>query len=189
MSFAFKLYKGRDGQGTSLPSQGRDDQASSLKSKYPTIIRKASKVLQKYHNPDPIAWLIGPANKTVVQIEGTPYLALIDSGAQLSALPESLVEKLKLKVHGLNTIIEVEATGGSLVPYTGYVEARLSIPGTKAMNQNSLFIVIKDTNYTDRVPVQLGTLHINEALALMTWEEYGKLCGMGKSQLSSQTNS
>ena len=102
-------------------------------------------------------------------------MALIDSGAQLSALPESLVEKLKLKVHGLNTIIEAEATGGSLVLYTGYMEARLSIPGIKAMNQNSLFMVIKDTNYTDRVPVQLGTLHINEALALVTQEEYGKL--------------
>ena len=98
-------------------------------------------------------------------------MALIDSGAQLSALPESLVEKLKLKGHELNTIIEAEATGGSLEPYTGYVEARLSIPGIKAMNQNSLFMVIKYTNYTDRVPVQLGTLHINEALALVTQEE------------------
>ena len=47
-----------------------------------------------------------------VKIEGKPYLALIDSGAKLSALLESLVEKLKLKVHNLNTIIEVEATGG-----------------------------------------------------------------------------
>ena len=102
-------------------------------------------------------------------------MTLIDSGAQLSALPESLVEKLKLKVHNLNTIIEAEATGGSLVPYTGYVEARLSIPGIKVMNQNSLFLVVKDTNYTNRVPVQLGTLHINEALAAVMREEYGNL--------------
>ena len=102
-------------------------------------------------------------------------MALLDSGAQLSALPESLVEKLKLKVHNLNTIIEAEATGGSLVPYTGYVEARLSIPGIKAMNKNSLFMGVKDTNYTNRVPVQLGTLHINEALAVITREEYGNL--------------
>ena len=78
------------------------------------MISKISKVLQKYHNPNPIAKLIGPANETKVQIEGKSYLALIDSGAQLSALPESLVEKLKLKVHNLNTIIEAEATGGVL---------------------------------------------------------------------------
>ena len=102
-------------------------------------------------------------------------MSLIDSGAQLSALPESLVEKLKLKVHNLNTIIEAKATGGSLVPYTGYVEARLSIPGIKAMNQNSLLTVVKDTNYTNRVPLQLGTLHINQALAVVTREEHGNL--------------
>ena len=102
-------------------------------------------------------------------------MALIDSGAQLSALPESLVTKLNLKIHKLDTLIEVEATGGSLVPYSGYVEARLSIPGIKAMNHNSLFMVVKDTNYTKRVPIQLGTLHIDEALSLVMGEEYGKL--------------
>ena len=104
--------------------------------------------------------LIGLANETFVKIEGESYLALIDSGAQLSALPESLVTKLNFKIHKLDMLIEVEATGGSLVPYFGYVEAKLSIPGIKAMNHNSLFMVIKDTNYTKRVPVQLGTLHI-----------------------------
>ena len=114
-------------------------------------------------------------NETFVNIEGESYLALIDSGAQLFALPESLVKKLKLKIHHLDTLIEAEATGGSLVPYTGYVEARLSIPGIKAMSQNSLFMVVKDTDYTDRVPVQLGTLHIDEALALVTRKAYGNL--------------
>ena len=43
------------------------------------------------------------------------------------------------------------------------------------MNKDSLFMVVKDTEYTSRVPVQIGMLHINEALALVTREEYGKL--------------
>ena len=50
--------------------------------------------------------MIGPANETKVQIEGEPFLTLIDSRTQLSTLPELLVEKLKLKIHSLNTIIE-----------------------------------------------------------------------------------
>ena len=54
--------------------------------------------------------LIGPANETFVNIEGESYLALIDSGAQLSALQESLITKLNLKIHKLDTLIEVEAT-------------------------------------------------------------------------------
>ena len=41
------------------------------------------------------------------------------------------------------------------------------------MNQNSLFMVVKNTNYTNRVPVQLGTLHIKEALSVATRQEYG----------------
>ena len=44
------------------------------KSRHPSIISKISKVLQKYHNPDPIARLIGPANETKVQIEGKSFL-------------------------------------------------------------------------------------------------------------------
>ena len=36
-------------------------------------------------------------------------------------------------------------------------------------------MVVNDTNYTKRVPVQLGTLHIDEALSLVMGEEYGKL--------------
>ena len=58
------------------------------------MISKISNVLQKHHNPDPIARLIGAANETAVQIEGGVIFD-IDSGAQLSAFPESLVRKLK----------------------------------------------------------------------------------------------
>ena len=176
LSLPFKLHSGRDNKGVSLPSQERDSEASSPESKFPKLTTKIAKILKEYHNPDPIARLIGPTNETFVKIEGKPYLALIDSRAQLSALPELLVKKLKLQIHSLNTIIKAEAMGGgSLVPYSGYVEANLSIPGIKAMNKDSLFMVVKDTKYTNRVPVQIGTLHINAALASVIREEYGKL--------------
>ena len=42
------------------------------------------------------------------------------------------------------------------------------------MNKVSLFMVVKDMEYTNRVPVQIGMPHINEALASVTKEEYGK---------------
>ena len=54
---------------------------------------------------------MGPANETFVKIEGESYLALIYSGAQLLAIPESLVTKLYLKIHKLDTLIGAEATG------------------------------------------------------------------------------
>ena len=109
----FKLHSGRDDKGASLPCQDRDNETSTAKFKSLKLTAKVAKTLREYHNPDPIARLIGPANETFVKIDGKPYLALIDSGAQLSALPESLVKKLKLQIHNLDTIIRAEATGGS----------------------------------------------------------------------------
>ena len=42
-------------------------------------------------------------------------------------MSELLVQALKLPVHKLNTLIEAEASGGGIIPYVGYVEARLAI--------------------------------------------------------------
>ena len=68
-------------------------------------------------------------------------------------------------------MIEAEVSGGGVTPYTGYVEARLTIPGIKQMDKDSLFMVTNDSSYTQRVPIQLGTLHIREAMQLATKEE------------------
>ena len=128
-------------------------------------------MIQKYHNPDPLLWLIGLANEATILIEGQQFLALIDSGAQLSTMSELLVQALKLPIHKLNTLIEAEVSGGGITPYTRYVEARLTIPGIKQMDKDSLFMVTNDSPYTQRVPIQLGTLHIREAMQLATKKE------------------
>ena len=39
------------------------------------------------------------------------------------------------------------------------------------MDKDSLFMVTNDSPYTQRVPIQLGMLHIREALQLATEEE------------------
>ena len=128
-------------------------------------------MVQKYHNPDPLLRLIGPANETTVIVEGQKFLALIDSGAQLSMMSRSLVQALKLPIHRLNTLIEAEASGGGVISYEGYVEARLAILGIAKMDWDSLFMVSNDSPYTKRVPLQIGTLHIWEALQAITKEE------------------
>ena len=120
---------------------------------------------------DPLLELIWPANEATVLIEGQQFLALIDSEAQLSTMSESLVHALKLPIHQLNTLIEAEVLGGGITPYTGYVEARLAIPGIRQMDKDSLFMVTNDSPYTQRVPIQLGTLHIREAIQMATDEE------------------
>ena len=123
-----------------------------------------SQVVQKYHNLDPLLRLIGLANEATIIVEGQQFLALIDSGAQLSTMSELLVQALRLPIHKLNNLIEAEVSGGGTTPYTGYVKARLTIPGIKQMDKDSLFMVTNDSPYMQRVPIQLGTLQIREAL-------------------------
>ena len=136
---------------------------------------KISQVAEKYHNPDPLVRLIGPANEAVIIVEGQEFPALIDSGAQLSTMSEALVQALKLPVHNLSTLIKAEASGGNTVPYVGYVEARLQIPGIQVMNKDSLFMVSNNSPYMDCVPIQLGTLHTREAMKSATQDELAKL--------------
>ena len=71
-----------------------------------------SQVVQKYHNPDPLLRLIGPANEATLTVEGQQFLALIDSRAQLSTMLEMLVQSLRLPIYKLNNLIEAEVSGG-----------------------------------------------------------------------------
>ena len=110
---------------------------------------KISQVAVKYHNPDPLLRLIGPANEAAIIVEGQEFPALIDSGVQLSTMSEVLVQALKLPVHKLNTLIEAEVSGGNTIPCVGYVEARLQIPGIQVMNKDLLFMVSNNSPYMD----------------------------------------
>ena len=170
--------RGGEGEGRSSPkSQVRGGRGGSHSSSSANrgLSAFGAAVEDRYHNPDAVVRLVGPANESVVVLEGKRLKALIDSGAQLSSIPISLVRKLRLRLFHLDTIIEAERTGGGLVQYHGYVEVRLQIPGIKTMDMDTLFMVVDDSPYTDRVPVQLGTLQIDEAIKRATEKELKSL--------------
>ena len=52
----------------------------------------------RYLNPDPLVRLIGETNETQVKLEGQNFTALIDSGAVISQITESLANMLGLKI-------------------------------------------------------------------------------------------
>ena len=162
--------------GQSLPDDRQETRRSPSPEPIPsTIDMKISQVAKKNHNPDPLLRLIGLANEAVIIVEGQEFPALINSGAQLSTMLEALVQALKLPVHNLNTLIKAEVSGGNTIPYVGYVEARLQIPGIQVINRDSLFMVSNNSPYMDWIPIQLGTLHIREAIKSATQDELAKL--------------
>ena len=60
------------------------------------------------------------------------------------------------------------------MPYHGYIECRLNPPQIEKFDQDVLMLVIDDSPYGTRVPIQIGTLHIDMAINLATEEERTK---------------
>ena len=59
---------------------------------------------------------------------------LIDSGAQISSISDEFTKELNLEVKKLETLLDLEPTGGGQVHYDGYVEVRLQILNVQAFN-------------------------------------------------------
>ena len=124
-----------------------------------------------YHNPDPLVRLIGEANETDIVIENKQVKGLIDSGAQISSISDTFASKLGLEIKQLNTLLDLEPTGGGQVPYGGYVELCMRVPNVKAFDLDVLMLVIPESEYSRRVPIAIGTIHIDEIIDLITDEE------------------
>ena len=101
--------------------------------------------------------------------------ALIDLGAQISAISKSMAKTLGLPIRKLETLLDVEGSAGSDIPYLGYTELRLDIPEIAKFDHDVLMMVYPDSKYSHRVPVIIGTLHIDEALDLATYDKLASL--------------
>ena len=132
-------------------------------------------IQERYYNPDPLFRLIGESNEADIQIDGNRMTALIDSGAQISAITKGMAKKMKLKVQKLQKLLRIEGTGGGKVPYKGYVEVLLEVPGVRNLSKYILMLVIDNSEYGERVPIQIGTLHIDMILEKATTKELDKL--------------
>ena len=89
------------------------------------MIHKILRQSNLYHNPNPLYRLGGEINESTVLVKGQKARALIDSGSQLSSISLAWVKKLKLNPWQLHSVLQIEGSGGSEIPYLGYVEAPL----------------------------------------------------------------
>ena len=68
-------------------------------------------------------------------------------------------------------MLHLKRKGGILIPYKGYIEANLTIPGLHQYNEDMLFLVILDHKYGERVSVQIGTQVVDHLVATVTEKE------------------
>ena len=82
---------------------------------------------------------------------------------------------LKLNPWQLHSVLQIEGSRGSEVPYLGYVEAYLKVPEVSAFDIDVLFLIVPYSMHTAHVPITLGTLHIDMVINLATKSELENL--------------
>ena len=101
--------------------------------------------------------------------------ALVDSGVQISAVSMTFAKKHQLPIWQLQKLLDFEGFGGVEIPYIGYTQIQLKIPGIQDYHKDILVFIQKDSRYSERVPIILGTLHIKDILHSATKEELKNL--------------
>ena len=93
----------------------------------------------KYHNPDPLCRLIGPKNEVIVNNE--QVTTLVGSGAQISAVSMTFAKCHNLPIWQLQQLLDFEGFGGVDIPYIGYIQIQLQIPGVKDYDKDILVFI------------------------------------------------
>ena len=125
-------------------AQGKRDRPQ----KRSTVNQDVTALKELYHNPDPLVRLIGEANETDIIIENEKVKGLIDSRAQVSSISDTFASKLGLEIKQLDTLLDLEPTGGGQVPYNGYVELQMRVPNVGAFDLDVLMLVIPESKYS-----------------------------------------
>ena len=65
-------------------------------------------------------------------------------------------------------MLQIEGSGGSEVPYLGYVKTHCKVPEVKAFDFNVLLLIVPDSVHETHTPITLGTLCIDMVINLAT---------------------
>ena len=100
--------------------------------------------------------LLGHANEATVTLENTKCTALLDSGSQVSTISQAFYEqhlRHRVPLHSLDEVLKIECADGQLLPYLGYVEAKVNFPGVNVGDLVAVLLVCPLTEYSRQVPV------------------------------------
>ena len=125
----------------------------------------------QYYNSDPLCRLIGLRNEVQVVMNNEEVTSLVDSGAQISAVSMAFAKCHGLPIWQLQQLLDFKGFGGVDIPYIGYTQVQLKIPGIQGYAKDILVIIQKDSRYSECVPVILSTLHIKDIVESATRED------------------
>ena len=65
-------------------------------------------------------------------------------------------QKVKFNLQQLHSVLQIEGSGGSEVPYLGYVETHLKVPKVSAFDIDVLFLMVPAGMHTAHVSHYIG---------------------------------
>jgi len=105
--------------------------------------------------------LVGHSNDGIIDINGVQLRALLDTGATVSTISLGKYQSSLMSFTSLIPLqefeLDIEGAGGHKLPYLGYIEVELAVPTLNIEPISCLILVTPDTNYSQTVPVILGT--------------------------------
>ena len=130
----------------------------------------------EYYNPNPWARILGRAHETDVEIDGIIIKALIDSGAMILMMSTDYCDEHGYEIQSVEHLASIEGSGGANVPYLGYVEVRMCIPGINSFDRDVLMLISSTTTcYHQRVPIQVGSHIIDQVTNCISEDELQSL--------------
>ena len=74
----------------------------------------------------------------------------------ISMMSKGYCDEHRYEIQPLDQLAPIEGSGGVDVPYLGYVEVRMHIPGISSFDQDVLMLISHTTtHYHTRVPIQI----------------------------------
>ena len=130
------------------------------------VCRRGTAVDSNKHSKSPLNRILGEPNESPILLNGCEVTSFLDTRSNVSTIAEDKFKELfpdtlyqPLDEFSLNT----EGAGGQKLPYSGYLEAGISIPGFSD-EVSSLTLIVPNTRYDESVPVLLGTNVLNQIM-------------------------
>ena len=105
--------------------------------------------------------MVGTSNEAIAIINGKRCKCLLDTGSQITTLSKSFYESHfpNVPLHSINDFLRVEGANGQSVPYLGYVELSIRLPGSlpSPVDIHAPVLIVHDTPYNRNVPMCVGT--------------------------------
>ena len=98
------------------------------------------------------------------KIGGEERSALLDTGATVSTIKQSLAGWLGLHILPVTEMLGIECANGQSLPYVGYAVTDLALPG-RTKQIDCMFLVVPDLSHSKAVPILVGTNNLERLLS------------------------